>query len=220
MTELFARLDLPLLFVLMVSNGFISAPPSELILTTAGAHAVRQGQSLIAVVFCGSAGNLLGTYILYLLGRRFGLERSFHFFQRLASRMGMGSRRSEAAHSWVLYLRDVLGGSSAAWIGIFRCLPVVRSIVSLPCGALGVPQLRFLVYSATGILVWNTAWVCVGAFGYAAYARSERLVFAILLVGTAVVLWQLHRQLRSRYGQWKALQDQSPEGARRYDARV
>lgn len=203
MTDLILQFGLPALFLLMISNGLISAPPSEVILAAAGALAIQAGQSIFVVILCGSAGNLIGTCILYIVGRKFGLERTIAFVERVIIRIGLNANRAGEIYSWSRFLKDSLAGNALLWIAVLRCLPVVRSIVSLPCGALGINFSRFVYYSSAGIHVWNAVWVCVGAFAYDAYRRSEIMVLFILLLIAIIILWFLKRWLQKHYRQWK-----------------
>jgi membrane protein DedA with SNARE-associated domain len=44
-----------------------------------------------------------------------------------------------------------------------RCVPLVRSIVSVPAGFRRMPIVPFTLYTALGSLVWNVALVGAGA---------------------------------------------------------
>ncbi|GAB6169873.1 hypothetical protein JCM1393_23330 [Clostridium carnis] len=50
--------------------------------------------------------------------------------------------------------------------GIFisKLIPMIRTIVSLPAGALKLNFLKYTIYSALGILIWNGAFMGAGYF--------------------------------------------------------
>ena len=45
---------------------------------------------------------------------------------------------------------------------IGRCVPLIRSLVSIPAGFRRMPLGRFLVYTVIGSLIWNTALISAG----------------------------------------------------------
>ena len=48
---------------------------------------------------------------------------------------------------------------------VCRCVPVVRSLISVPAGAARMPLLPFLLLSAVGTLVWDAVLIALGARG-------------------------------------------------------
>ena len=52
-------------------------------------------------------------------------------------------------------------GDLAVLLG--RCVPLIRSLVSIPAGFRRMPLVRFSVLTVLGSLVWNTALVGAGA---------------------------------------------------------
>ena len=52
---------------------------------------------------------------------------------------------------------------SDAAVLIGRCIPLIRSIVSIPAGFRRMPFLRFTALTAIGSMVWNIALITAGA---------------------------------------------------------
>jgi membrane protein DedA with SNARE-associated domain len=82
-----------------------------------------------------------------------------------------------------------------------RCIPGVRSLVSLPAGTLRMPRWEYLLFTAIGSAVWNAA--LIGA-GYALGTQWEQVsavieplslpLLAVALLGaTGFVVWRLRR---------------------------
>ena len=44
-----------------------------------------------------------------------------------------------------------------------RCVPIVRSLISIPAGMSEMAMLPFLLYTTAGSLLWNTVLVIVGS---------------------------------------------------------
>jgi membrane protein DedA with SNARE-associated domain len=57
-----------------------------------------------------------------------------------------------------------------------RCIPGIRSLVSIPAGVLHMPRRLYLVYTAIGSAIWNSALV---AAGYVLGHEWERIGEAI-----------------------------------------
>lgn len=161
--------------------------PSEAVLLFGGFMTVRAGLRLSWVVLAATAGAVLGAALLYLLGRWLGKER----LERLAAgRPG----------KW-LHIRPEQVGRADAWfqkrayasVLVCRCVPVLRSLISLPAGLARMPFLPFLGLTAAGSYLWNTALCWAGRLAGDAWQKSLRyirwsaeLVTALFLL-TAVV---------------------------------
>ncbi len=120
--------------------------PSEVVMPLAGF--VSGGVSgLVAVIAAGTVGNVLGSWIGYAVGAAVGS----------GWRGGRWLRRDhwEAAHRW--FQRH---GDRAVFIG--RLLPVIRTYISFPAGAAGMPLGRFTLYTLLGSLPWSAALALAG----------------------------------------------------------
>lgn len=65
-----------------------------------------------------------------------------------------------------MYKRQSIGLISTAQALYFygRCIPVVRSLISIPAGTAKVKMSKFLIYTTLGSLVWNTILVALGSY--------------------------------------------------------
>lgn len=166
--------------------------PSEAILPLAG-YLVEQGElGFVLVLVTSTAGSLLGAMILYEAARRGG--RPFaHRFLRFAR---IDPAKLDQAEAWFAR-RGVL----VVLLG--RCVPGVRSLVSLPAGLLRMPRWEYALFTTIGSAAWNA--VLIGA-GYLLGAQWEQVsdaigpvskpLLAVVVAGAA--LWLLWRGLRAR----------------------
>lgn len=127
----------------------------ELVLPFAG-FLVNQGRlSIEGVVLAGTAGAVSGQVGLYALAFWMGEQRMRGFLRRY----GRWLLLREQDLDWVLVLFKrhdcllLIGG---------RCVPSVRSLVSLPAGVGRMPLARFFLFTAVGTMVWNTLLVIIG----------------------------------------------------------
>lgn len=138
--------------VLVLAENVFPPIPSEVVLPLAGYLASRGRMDLGLVVLAATLGSVVGALLLYEVGARTGRHR----LRRLVDRMPLlevaDLDRSEA---W--FARH---GEASVLIG--RCLPVVRSLISVPAGVEGMPRWRFVLLTAVGSGAWNAAFVLGG----------------------------------------------------------
>lgn len=138
--------------------------PSEPVLTLAGVLAQQGTLSLALVLVTSTLGSLVGAVVLYGLGARTGRDR----VARLVDRMPLVDVEDlERAEAW--FARH---GPKAVFLG--RFVPVVRSLVSVPAGLARLPMRQFLVLTAIGSAMWNSAFIGLG------YAAGESLDLSTL----------------------------------------
>jgi membrane protein DedA with SNARE-associated domain len=91
-------------------------------------------------------------------------------------------------------------GSKAVLIG--RCVPVVRSLISVPAGVERMRVWLFLVLTALGSLVWNSALIVAGHQLGANWHLVESSIgvfqWAVIAAAVAAVGWFVTVKLRAR----------------------
>jgi membrane protein DedA with SNARE-associated domain len=128
--------------------------PSEVILPFAGFSAAQGDVNLVAAWVAATIGALLGAWLLYGVGALVGLERlavlaSKRWFPLFGpADLERGDRFFDRHGD-----RIVLFG---------RCIPLVRSIVSVPAGIERMPLVRFTVLTVIGSGAWNALFIGAG----------------------------------------------------------
>lgn len=146
--------------LLMLLNSSAMFPPSEYICLFAGAFWRALGlpvAEVLALTAILVVANYLGTTIWYFFGRAsVSIEAWYHF---------LFPRRLRVLDAYFRHLPAV-GSIFSRWgspaVLLFRCVPVLRSIVSHPAGLIGMPFGTFTVASIVGIWAWCTIWVSIG----------------------------------------------------------
>lgn len=164
--------------------------PSEVILPLSGFLAYRGEMNVILVVISATIGSYLGALVLYWLGRKFGEERSI----RLLSKLPLVDRTDfEKAAEW--FGRH---GRSAVFFG--RLIPGVRSLISLPAGARGMPIGSFSLFTIAGSLLWNGALIAAGFALGTQYELIDQyshvLDYIVIAAVVAFVGWLVVRRIR------------------------
>ena len=80
---------------------------------------------------------------------------------------------------------------------ICRCIPVVRSLISIPAGTAKMNMVRFAIYTLVGSLVWNAILCTLGFWAGGAWEQitaqaewvSSVVKVVIIVVAVAVVAW-------------------------------
>ena len=165
--------------------------PSEVILPFAGFQAERGELNLALAWVAATAGALLGALILYGLGAWIGSER----LHELAGRrwfVVLSQKDYERGERFF----DRHGGK----IVLFgRCVPLVRSVVSVPAGVARMPVPRFCAYTVAGSAVWNALFIAAGYQLGQNYDRVERWVapftYAVLVVLAFWLAWLTWRKV-------------------------
>ena len=165
--------------------------PSEVVLPLAGYVSGRGGPSLAAMIASSTAGSVAGAWALYGIAASVGTERLHAFVRRYGRWFGVDENEVARAERW-------FDRRSTTAVLVGRCVPLVRSLVSLPAGIRRMPLGRFTVLTALGSAVWNTS--LIGA-GRVLGDRWERVgdvvgVFQVAVVGAALVVVGLYARRR------------------------
>ncbi|MGH9272676.1 MAG: DedA family protein [Ilumatobacteraceae bacterium] len=166
--------------------------PSEIVLPFAGFVASdRGGLALIGMVVAATVGSLVGAWALYGLARWIGRERLTRFLVRYGRWLRLSAADVGRAERW-FDRREVV----ALLVG--RCVPLVRSLVSIPAGFSETPFWRFTLYTAIGSAIWNAMLISVG---YALRDNWEDVEpvfdwfqYVVLALIVAVIAWFIWRR--------------------------
>ena len=179
--------------ILIFLENVVPPIPSEVILPLGGFRAATGAIDPVAVWFAATLGALAGALLLYAVGAWLGYDR----LHRLAGRRWfvLSSRRDLERG------RELFDRHGGAVVLVGRCIPLVRSLVSIPAGVAGMPVIRFALLTTLGTGVWNALFVGMGWFLGERWGLVEQYmgpvgVAAGVLVALAVALLVL-RRLRS-----------------------
>ena len=200
MQQLISQYGYLAVFVLMLAESACIPVPSELIMPLGGAlaaGAVAGHQlSLALVIVAGVAGNVVGSYIAWAVGRWGGQPA----LRRWGGRVWLREDHLEAANRWFDRY-----GPRAVLIG--RLLPVVRTFISLPAGIAGMRPLRFGIYTTIGCIPWTAALATAGfAVGanwesiVSAFHGPTYIIAAVVVVALVILAWRYVRSRRTEEG--------------------
>lgn len=173
-------------FLITVENIFPPIP-SEVILTFGGFLTTYTELEVIGVVFASTVGAVLGAVLLYGVGLLLTPQKLEALFaSRICKRLGFSREDMDATVEWF----DA-HGRQAVFFG--RCVPIIRSLISIPAGMAQMSLPLFLLYTVAGSVVWNTALVSLGALAgtswgiiseyISAYSSLVSLILAVACTG-------------------------------------
>ena len=137
LTQYFLRYGAVFIFVIILLE-YMNLPgfPAGIIMPLAGIWAARGQISFFMVMALGLAAGLLGSWILYGIGRMGG-----NLFPK---------------HEPVIQRNfELLRTRGAAGIFISKLIPMIRTIISIPAGVIRMNFVKYTISSALGIFVWN-----------------------------------------------------------------
>lgn len=183
-------------FLITVENIFPPIP-SEVILTFGGFMTTYTRLEVIGVVFASTVGAVLGAVLLYGVGLLLTPQKLETLFaSRICKRLGFCREDMDATVEWFN-----AHGRQAVFFG--RCVPIIRSLISIPAGMAQMNLALFLLYTVAGSVVWNTALVSLGALAgtswgiiseyISAYSSLVSLVLAVVCTGGG--MWVFRKKI-------------------------
>src|SRR5690606_36386645 len=139
--------------------------PSEIVLPAAGFAAGQGEANVIGMVAAATVGSLIGAWVLYLIAAAIGPVRIHAYTVRYGKWFGIKAQDLDRAEDW-------FDDHANPAVMICRCVPLIRSLVSIPAGFRRMAPVPFTIYTAIGSLVWNS--ILVGA-GYGLGDQWEKV---------------------------------------------
>ncbi|MGC8566798.1 MAG: DedA family protein [Caldisphaera sp.] len=141
------------ILALMIAESALIPIPSEIVMPLAGIMVKTNNLNLLAIITAGTIGNLIGSTILYYIGKY--IRNPFISFA--SKYLGLKKKYVETADQ--LFNKH---GSSVILSG--RVMPAVRSVISLPAGFANMNIVKFALFTFIGSLPWNIVLSLIGYF--------------------------------------------------------
>lgn len=168
-------------FLITVENLFPPIP-SEIILPFGGFMTTYTNMSVRGVVLFSTVGSTVGAVILYRIGMLFSKRRLEALLETRACRL-LGFQKEKVLRTLVWFEEK---GKKAVLFG--RCVPIIRSLISIPAGMAKMEFIPFFVYTVIGSTVWNFLLVSLGAALGASWIKV-RVWLSVYSGVTKVLLW-------------------------------
>ena len=127
--------------------------PAGVIMPLAGIWAARGSVGFLQVMLLSVAAGLLGSWILYFLGR-IGGEPFIRFYVRKFP------KQKELIEKHIGSLRE----RGAYGVFVAKLLPMVRTLISIPAGMISMNFVKYTISSLCGVFLWNLVFVGAGYY--------------------------------------------------------
>lgn len=146
---------LGIFFLIFIENVFPPIP-SELILVFGGFISKSLNLNFLLLVIFATLGSSTGAIILYYAGKKIPLEKMESFLEKKWVKR-LGFKPGDIKKSLKYFEKY---STFAVFFG--RCVPVVRSLISIPAGMQNMSLRKFLIYTTIGSGIWNTLLIYIG----------------------------------------------------------
>jgi membrane protein DedA with SNARE-associated domain len=181
--------------LLVVLENVFPPIPSEIVLPFAGFVAQRGDGSVLVMIVAATIGAVVGALVLYGVAALIGPARLTAFISRFGRWFGVKPADLARAEAW-------FDRHAVAAVLLGRCVPLIRSVVSVPAGFRRMRLAPFVVLTAIGSAVWNTALIGAGAILGDQWERVEPYVAVLQWIVIASIVLLVGRfaltKLRSR----------------------
>ena len=181
--------------LLVVAENVFPPIPSEIVLPFAGFVAQRGSESVVIMILAATVGSVGGALIMYWIAAVIGDERLHAFTRRFGKWVQIREADLNRAEEW--FDRHA---TSAVRVG--RCVPLIRSVVSIPAGFRRMKLVPYIAYTFAGSLVWNILLIGAGALLGDNWERVgdvmspiQKLVELTVVVAVVVFAWLRVRSL-------------------------
>lgn len=175
--------------------------PSEIILTFGGVMTTTPPNlSVGGVILAATIGSVVGAVALYGLGRLLPAERIAKILDgKLGKLLGFKKDDVYKAYDW-------FSKKGKISVLLCRCVPIVRSLISIPAGMAKMSFGIFLLLTTVGSLVWNTVLVNLGVLAGESWEKIvagmdiyQTITIIILgLIGVGIIIWYLRFRKKNK----------------------
>jgi membrane protein DedA with SNARE-associated domain len=138
------------IFILMISNGFISFPSSQILYIIAGYFVFTGMLSLPLVVIAGALGNTVGNIILYEIARRKGLHylTKFQIF-----------REREIKKVQIAFQKK------GVWfLAVGKLIPALKVFIPIPAGLSKMNRVLYVPIILITSIIWTFPFLGIGYY--------------------------------------------------------
>lgn len=145
-------------FLILIENLFPPIP-SEIILPFGGFASSLENSHLtpLGLIISATIGSVVGAFFLYYIGVLLNVKKLDLWLEKKYVKK-LGFKKTEVYKTVGFFEK---WENVAVFFG--RCIPIVRSLISIPAGMVKMNLFKFTIYTTLGSLLWNTLLISAGA---------------------------------------------------------
>jgi len=144
------------IFLLIAIENIFPPIPSEVILLFGGFMTTYTKLNFFLIIFFSTLGSVIGALILYRIGVIINKDRLKLIVEgKVGKMLKLKLQDIEKADSWF----EKKGNKTVLFC---RCIPILRSLISIPAGMNKMNIIKFLFYTTLGSLIWNSILLVLG----------------------------------------------------------
>lgn len=176
------------IFVLMALENIFPPIPSEVIMGVGGIAVARGTMEFWPLMIAGTAGTLVGNYVWFWLGRKWGKHRLEPFVARHGRWLTLEWEDIEKARNF--FQRH------GHWVVFgLRFSPFLRTMISLPAGLARMGRIKFILFTTAGAFIWNLLMVEGGRRLAIWLEESQDIlgwaIVGLVVAGVAAYVWRV-----------------------------
>lgn len=181
------------IFLLITLENVFPPIPSEVILTFGGVLTTQTPLTAWGVILAATIGSLTGALLLYGVGRLLSAERLAKILEGKIGKL-LHFKPEDVYKSC-----DWFNKRGKITVLFCRCIPIVRSLISIPAGMAKMKLGLFILFTTFGSLVWNTVLVYLGIAAGESYMKivngvgfyQTLTIVVLVLIAVAILIWYI-----------------------------
>lgn len=164
------------LFILLVSNGIISFPSSQIVYLIVGYFVATGKISLLPAIIVGAIGNTIGNLIIYKIVSKYGVDavRKYSYIDDVS--LSHLHRKVEKHGLWFLF--------------IGKLIPSVKVFIPIVAGLARIKTSEAILIFFASSTVWATAIIYIGYyFGENITMKGYTLVMGAVGIIVAIIFY-------------------------------
>lgn len=165
------------IFILMVANGMVNTPSSQLLYLVAGYFISTDALVMTPVIIIGAIGNTIGNMVTFLLIKRYGV----HYAEKF---LPIRKEKFDAIQETLTKSLDKHGD----WFIVFgKCIPSIKAFVPALAALASLDEKKTALLFFIGSLIWALGITSLGVF-FGEHVDLKTLAIVSFTAGITILL--------------------------------
>jgi membrane-associated protein len=167
-----------LILILMISNGIINFPSSQILYIFLGFLIAQDKLNIFWVILSGALGNSIGNMALFLIIKKHGLS--------------FISTRYKDAEKYITLLKEKIEIYGFKYLFIAKLIPSVKVFVPIAAATTKIKNTQFFFILFSSSVIWSTIFLGLG-FYFGAHNNFIKWYGLITLIPVAIALYFVYK---------------------------